>query len=64
MFELGRELITFDTCQDLVRKARYYLSHDKKREEIARAAREKLLERHSAKIRARQMLDAIIAELS
>ncbi|MFC1782263.1 glycosyltransferase [Planctomycetota bacterium] len=60
MFELGRELIVFDTPNDLVRKVRYFLSHDQEREEIARAGRQKLLTRHSYKIRARQMLDAII----
>ncbi|KPK74704.1 MAG: hypothetical protein AMJ79_13365 [Phycisphaerae bacterium SM23_30] len=60
MFELGRELITFNTPQDLVRKVRYYLAHDEEREAIAQAAREKLLAQHTYKIRARQMLEAII----
>ena len=60
MFELGRELTIFDTPQDLVRKVRYFLAHDEEREKITQAAREKLLSHHSYKIRARQILNAII----
>ena len=63
MFELGKELITFETGEDLVRKVRYFLSHDEEREARARAGREKVLGRHSYKIRAREMVDTIIERL-
>lgn len=35
VFEPGREIAVFDSKQDLLHKIRYFLSHDKEREEIA-----------------------------
>ena len=58
-FDLDRELITFDTPKDMIRKVRYYLSHDAQREQVALAARQKLLARHTVKQRLREMLDFI-----
>jgi glycosyl transferase family 1 len=58
-FEIGKEIITFQTAADLVRKVRYYLSHDAERNAVARAAREKLLVRHSYKIRMQEMFHTI-----
>ena len=58
-FDLGSELITFDTAKDLIRKVHHYLDREDERQEIAAAARKKLLVQHSAKQRMRQMLDII-----
>lgn len=58
-FELGKEIITFDTPVDLVRKVRHYLRHEGERRRIADAARQKLLARHSYHLRTRQMIEAI-----
>lgn len=63
-FDLGKEIITFESASDLLRKVRYYLSHDTERTKIAHAARETLLERHSCHIRMQEMLNRIHEQLS
>ena len=63
MFELGKELITFETGDDLVQKVRYFLSHDEEREAVARAGREKVLGEHSYAIRMQEMLNAVVKGL-
>ncbi|MBO4908228.1 MAG: glycosyltransferase [Lachnospiraceae bacterium] len=39
-FENGRELVWFDSPEDLINKAEYYLTHDDEREQIAANGRE------------------------
>ena len=58
-FDLDRELITFDTPKDLIRKVRYYLSHDVEREQVIFTARKKLLAQQTVKQRAHRMLEII-----
>ena len=62
-FEIGKEIITFDTASELLRKVRYYLSHDTEREAVAQAARAKLLARHTCQIRMQQMMNRITEHL-
>jgi len=61
IFEPGREIITFESSKDLVRKVNYFLSHEQERQAIGRLAREKILAQYSYQYRMRQMLDAISA---
>jgi hypothetical protein len=42
-FEPGKEIILFETAQDLVEKCRYYLAHPEAREQIADNARRRAL---------------------
>lgn len=63
-FELGKEIITFETASDLLRKVRYHLSHDTERNQMTQAAREKLLARHTCQIRTRQMFQRTREQLS
>ena len=64
MFEIGREIITFSTPKDLVRKVGYYLGHDEERRAIAAAGRARLLRDHSWAVRAREMLAAMQQRLT
>jgi len=59
LFELDREIITFDTAGDLVRKASYYLKNEGERNRIAERARRKLLAKHTYKQRMKEMLEVI-----
>ena len=46
-FELGKELVIYDSPQDLVEKARYYIRHDTEREQIAAAGLQRVLRDHT-----------------
>lgn len=58
-FELGKEIITFDTPKDLICKVRYYLEHEQERMVIIEKAREKLLDQHSYEKRMGELRERI-----
>jgi len=63
-FDLGEELITFETPQDLVRKVNHYLKNESERQRITQAARTKLLEQHCYRHRMETMLGYISQNLN
>jgi|GEM_PF-291213 len=46
-FEDGREVVTYDTLDELVEKAKYYTAHDEEREAIAQNAYTRTLAEHT-----------------
>lgn len=56
-FELGVELETYSSMEELHDKCAYYLSHDSERRAIARRGYEKTAARHSYATRLLQMMD-------
>ena len=52
----GKELVTYDTFEDLVEKAEYYLKHPQERRLIAKAGKKKVIELFSY----HNALDAIL----
>ncbi len=46
-YEDGREVVTYDTLDELVEKARYYAAHDEEREAIAQNAYARTLAEHT-----------------
>jgi hypothetical protein len=59
LFDLGKELITFNSIKDLDEKIEYYLKHAKEREQIARAGQKKVLEQYNTKNIIGMMLDIV-----
>ena len=55
-FEIGRDLETYESMDELEEKVRYYLSHDEERVEIAISGYEKVARYHTYEIRLAQML--------
>lgn len=55
----GRELVTFDTAEDLARKLVYYLNHPEQRKAIAQAARSRTLREHTFRHRLQTVLEAL-----
>ncbi len=49
-FEKDKEIVMFDTKEDLLNKIRYFLKHEKEREKIADNAHIKILKNYSAEI--------------
>lgn len=55
-FEIGRDLETYESMEELEEKVHYYLSHDEERVEIAINGYEKVAKYHTYEIRLTQML--------
>ncbi len=59
LFEIGKELDTYETIGELKEKLRYYLSHEKEREHVAAAGYERVLREHTYRHRMEQMLSTV-----
>lgn len=58
-FELDRDLVVFESKQELAKKVSYYLEHEEIRREIAKNGYEKVKLNHSYKKRMEQMLEIL-----
>ena len=55
-FEDGREMVLFESREDLLEKTAYYLEHEEERREIALRGWEKVQQRFTYEIQLRKML--------
>lgn len=46
-FEIGKELVAYDSLEELIEKARFYAEHDEERERIAAAAYDRVMREHT-----------------
>ena len=46
-YEIGREIVCFESTEELIEKARYYLAHEDERAAIARAGYERTMKEHT-----------------
>lgn len=60
LFRLGKEIVVYDSDDDLVEKIRYYLSHEDERNVIAEAGHERTMAQHSY----RHRMETIIQSMS
>lgn len=58
-FEDGKHLVLYKDLDDMIEKARYYISHDEEREAIAAAGCAEVLEKHTFKNRVEQVLKTV-----
>ncbi len=61
-FVEGKDYVAFDSCEDLVEKCGYYLSHDEERREIAENGYQKVKGLHTYRSRIEQILECIQSE--
>lgn len=59
LYEIGEEIVYFYNLKDLIKKIKYYLSHEKEREQIARAGLERSLRDHTCEKRFDQIFKII-----
>jgi len=59
IFEDGKHLVLYDSLDDMVEKARYYIEHDEEREAIAKAGMEYVLANHTIDHRVDKMLKTV-----
>lgn len=58
-FEINKDLVCFESEQELVEKCGYYLAHEEERREIARNGYEKVKAAHSVRLRLSEMLERV-----
>jgi spore maturation protein CgeB len=56
IFEIGKDLVTYDSMQDLKDKCHYYLTHNQERIEIAQNGYEKVKKLHTYDVRLTEIL--------
>lgn len=57
LFEDGKHLVLYDSLDDAVEKAKYYLAHDEEREKIAQAGYEHVMKNHTFQHRVNVILN-------
>lgn len=62
LFEPGREIVLFETAQELKEKVDYYLAHSEERQAIADAGYARAHREHTYKVRLRQMLAVVFPD--
>jgi hypothetical protein len=60
LFEDGKHLVLYRSLDEMVDKAKYYLSHDEEREKIAQAGYEEVIKKHTIQDRVNVILDEYI----
>lgn len=58
-FEIGKDLVVYDSEADLVQKCRYYLTHEEERLQIAKQGYDKVRQSHTFACRFHEMLQMI-----
>ena len=56
-FEIGKDLVVYESQIDLLDQISYYLKHEDVRREIAENGKKKVKEQHSYKVRLTRILD-------
>ncbi len=56
LFEIGKEIETYSSKEELAEKIKYYLTHEKERKRIAQAGQQRTLKDHTYKIRTKELI--------
>ncbi len=59
-FEIGEEIIVFESIEELKRKVKYYIDSPIQREQVSQRARQRVLNEHTYNHRAETILDIIL----
>lgn len=62
-FNVGSEVVVYKNSDDLVKKAKFYLQHDKERKKIAKAGQKRTLKEHTYKIRMKELNSILLKYL-
>ena len=58
-FEIGREIETFSSTEELIDKCEYYLTHEEERKRIAQRGFEKVCKEHTVEQRLREIVSCV-----
>ena len=63
LFEIGKELVAYRNVKELVDLIKYYAKHDKERETIAQAGRQRTLSKHTYALRMKELQQIIACHI-
>lgn len=56
LFEIGKEVETYRTKEELLEKIKYYLTHEEERKSMAKAGQQRTLKDHTYKVRMKELV--------
>lgn len=59
LFSIGKEVVTYQDSADLIEKIRYYGTHDREREQIAKAGQKRTLDEHNYDNRMKELVQIV-----
>ncbi len=59
LFEIGKEIETYKTKEELLEKVNYYLAHEDERKKIAEAGQKRTIKDHTYEIRMKELIDIL-----
>jgi len=59
LYDVGKEVVAYRDANECGERVRYYLSHDREREQIAAAGQQRTLREHTYALRTREMVDIV-----
>jgi len=59
LFEVGKEVVVYNSPEDLLRKIEYYLTHDEERKKITKAGQKRTLREHIYKRRMKELANIL-----
>lgn len=59
LFEVGREVVAYDSAEEAVEMVRYYAEHDDERERIAKAGQARTLRDHTYELRMKELVEIL-----
>ena len=63
LFEIGKDLVVYESLSDLKEKCDYYLSHEEERKEIAKNGCNKIRDYHNCKTRIKTMIEFMTGDM-
>lgn len=64
LFDIGKEVVVYDSPEDCIEKVKWLLGHEKEREAIAKAGQKKTLQMHTVVNRCKTIVEIINNELN
>lgn len=61
-FEIDKDLVCYESLDDLINKIEYYLNHEEERNRIAKNGHEKVKKYHTYQVRVQSMLDIVFGK--
>ena len=63
LFEIDKEVVTYETAEEMIEKINYYLNHDEERQAIAEAGKNRAWKDHDYKKRLTRLINMTFKDM-